>query len=503
MVTLKRPSALGILGSPSEQRAFQFFIERTSPILSAYFGHSFWSITIPQVSVEQPAIKYVVLSLSAVTENIDFDSEDPADKEVFQTVHSKAVRSLARSNEPPAIETFLIACLLFACADFIRGERTSGMRHIQAGMSMLDEWYKTKYKICGDSTAEAQMVLSIAPLYKPYLEKARTYGVAEKLHFESSPLLEGPCELTFVPEIFSCVQEARHVNDGLSHNVSVTIDSGVRDAETLAFAETVLALLYKYRIAMDNFRSQAAAHTKARYDRMLKLLQIHNLSLVMMFNSWWPSNDHHHNSCEDSRWILDLYDEFEYRCRSHFCNTILSDSSLMFHSGYIPPLFLIATSTTDPATRTRALEHLQRLHVQESIWTSCAAYKVAKILRAIDERGVRLRCCSRTTAEQYPVYVRQISKDSKDFASIQFACARCREHTVQYETLLMDISDLKCASRVRWPLDRIVRVGGFQGGVASLPSNCQCFANTSELPMKQRFDVPLRGHFEGSSTDSA
>ena len=255
MVTLKRPSALGILETPSEQRAFQFFIERTSPILSAYFGHSFWSVTIPQVSAERPAIKYVVLSLSAVTENIDFDSEDPADKEVFRTVHSKAVRSLARSDEPPAIETFLIACLLFACADFIRGEMTSGMRHIQAGMNMLDEWYKTKYKIHGDSTAEAQMVLSIAPLYKPYLEKSRTYGVADKLHFESSPLLEGPCELTFVPETFSCVQEARHVNDGLSHNVSVTIDSGVRDAETLAFAQTVLALLYKYRIAMHNFDS--------------------------------------------------------------------------------------------------------------------------------------------------------------------------------------------------------------------------------------------------------
>ena len=266
--------------------------------------------------------------------------------------------------------------------------------------------------------------------------------------------------------------------------------------KTLAFAETVLALLYKYRIAMDNFRSQAAAHTKARYDRMLKLLQIHNLLLVMMFNSWWPSNDHHHNSCEDSRWILDLYDEFEYRCRSHFCNTILSDSSLMFHSGYIPPLFLIATSTTDPATRTRALEHLQRLHVQESIWTSCAAYKVAKILRAIDERGVRLRLLFEDHSRAISCLCSSDQQRlEKTLASIQFACARCREHTVQYETLLMDISDLKCASRVRWPLDRIVRVGGFQGGVASLPSNCQCFANTSELPMKQRFDVPTSRSF--------
>ena len=502
MVNLKRPSALGILETPSEQRAFQFFIERTSPILSAYFGHSFWRITIPQVSAEQPAIKYVVLSLSAVTENIDFDSEDPADKEVFQTVHFKAVRSLARSNEPPAIETFLIACLLFACADFIRGERASGMRHIQAGMNMLDEWYKTKYRIYGDSIPEAQMVLSIAPLYKPYLEKARTYGVAEKLHFDSSPLLEGPCELTFVPEMFSCVQEARHVNDGLSHNVSVTIDSGVRDAETLAFAETVLALLYKYRIAMDNFCSQAAAHTKTRYDRILKLLQIHNQSLLMMFNNWWPSNSNHHNSCEDSRWILHLYDEFEDHRRSQSCNTILSVSSLMFHSGYIPPLFLIATSTTDPTSRTRALEYLQRLRIQESNWTSCAAYKIAKTLRAIDERGVRLQCCSRSIAEQYPVYVRQISKDSNDFTSVDFACAQCREDSVQYETLLMDISDLTCASKVRWPLDRIVRVGGFQGGVASLPIDCQCFGHTSKLVMKQSFDVPLRCHSEGSSTGS-
>ena len=306
-----------------------------------------------------------------------------------------------------------------------------------------------------------------------------------------------------MPETFSCLQEARHVNDGLSHNVSVTVDSGVRGAETLAFAETVLALLYKYRIAVYNFDSQAAVHTRTRYARILKLLQIHNQSLLMMFNNWWPSDSNRHDSGEDSSWILDLYDEFEDQSRVQSRNTILSNSSVMFHSGYIPPLFLIATSTRDLPIRTRALEHLQRLRVQESNWTSCAAYKIAKTLRAIDERGVTLRCCSRSTAEQYPVYVRQISKDSKDFASIDFACARCREHAVQYETLLMDISDLKCASKVRWPLDRIVRVGGFQGGVASLPNDCQCFAHANELLMKERFDVPLRCHLEGSSTDSA
>ena len=222
----------------------------------------------------------------------------------------------------------------------------------------------------------------------------------------------------------------------------------------------------------------------------------------MMFNNWWPSNGNHHNSCEDSRSILDLYDEFVGRCRSKSCNTILSDNSLMFHSGYIPPLFLIATSTPDLAIRTRALEHLQRLRVQESIWTSCAAYKIAKTLRAVNGRGVRLRCCSRSTTEQYPVYVRHIRRDSKDFASIEFACARCREHTVQYETLLMDISDLKCASKVCWPLDRIVRVGGFQGGVASLATDCQCLGHTSKLPIKESFEVPLRCDFDASSTDS-
>ena len=504
MVTAKRPSALAMLETPSERRAFQFFIERTSPILSAYFGHSFWSTTIPQIFAEQSAIKYVVLSLSAVTEIIDFDSQDPADKEAFQSIHSKAVRSLARSNEPIQIETFLVACLLFSCADFIRGEKASGMRHIQAGMSMLDEWYKTKYRIYGDSTAEATTVLSIAPLFKPYLEKAKTYGVAEKLHFESSPLLEGPCDVTFVPNTFSCVQEARHVNDGLSHNVSVTIDAGVRDAETIAFAATILGLLSKYRIAMETFCSQAAAHTITRYNRILKLLRIHNQSLLMMVNNWSSSDKNHYESCyENFQWILDYYDEFEGQSRLESRDISLSDSSLMFHSGYIPPLFLIATSSPDREVRARALEHLQHHHVQESNWTSCAAYKIAKALQAIDERGVPLRCCPRNTAEQYPVYVRQIRKDSKDFASIDFSCTRCREEALQYESLLIDISDLECATQVHWPLDRIVRVGGFQGGVASVPTDCGCFGPISTLRAKQSFNIPVRYNVEGSSTRSA
>ena len=107
---------MGDIVKPADRRAFQFFVERTAPILSAYFGRSFWSTMLPQVSMFQPAVKHALIALSSVTEDIEDAGVDPSDDKLFQSSYSSAVKSLAAKESPPSIQFFLMACLVFACA---------------------------------------------------------------------------------------------------------------------------------------------------------------------------------------------------------------------------------------------------------------------------------------------------------------------------------------------------------------------------------------------------
>lgn len=361
------------------------------------------------------------------------------------------------------------------------------MRHVQAGLNIIDEWYRTKYLVHGNSTPEAQVVLAVAPLFKPYLEKARTYGVCEELQFESLSLLEPSFELTYIPKAFSCVQEARHAADGLSHHLVTVLESPERDGETISLALQVSHLLQAYQVALDAFNMQSRPYTRARFGRIIRLLHVQHKVMEMLLDEWsMGSCSYYESHLEDFRFIVDHYDELEGYWEGEHPGTKFAPSrSLVFHLGYIPPLFFTVIKCPDPQIREHALQHLQWLHVHESNWTSCVAHQVAEAVSTINLSTVPLQCCARDVSEQYPVYVKLVTPFSSKSAEVHFSCAKCHARASFFQREILDFSELECVSKVHWPLERIVRVGGYQGGIAPLPSGCLCFMSPAEPSLKR------------------
>ena len=347
------------------------------------------------------------------------------------------------------------------------------MRHIQSGLNMLDEWYDTQYRQTGDSNPEDQIVLSMAPLFGPYIEKSKTYGVCAPLKCKNMSLILAACELPYVPPQFFDIKEARHCLDGVSHYVVKIVESAASDTSSMALAPKISSALHDFKLTGDEF---CLKYNKKSQAVSKKILKVHLQVLTMMLRTWPVcSTGGYRPFNEEFLFILDKYDEMqEFSQGQNIATTFTSTGNLVFHMGFVPPLFFTATQSTNHRVRRAAFRHLRQLRLIERNWSSCLAYKLAESLNAINDSPVQLQCCAYPPSAQYPIYVHEVTKDSRDTATILFSCNRCRGNgatTMLYE---VDISGLQCADKVHWPLQRIMRISGYQGGIVPQPSTCDC-----------------------------
>jgi hypothetical protein len=129
-----------IFPDDSERRSFEFYMDQTVPILSAYAGHSMWAQTLPRMAQRDPLVRYLVLNIASVVESTELRVLSLADNAVYQTNHQKVVRRLT-AESALGTDSVLLACLLLASCEFMMGNFSTGMIHVKAGLKILDEWW--------------------------------------------------------------------------------------------------------------------------------------------------------------------------------------------------------------------------------------------------------------------------------------------------------------------------------------------------------------------------
>jgi hypothetical protein len=124
--TLTRSPSLEILGNEKQRRSFHFFLTRTAPQLSAFYGEPFWSQLVLQASHYEPSIRHAITALGSLHERFENEEEfltksntDHRYNDSFGLQeYGLAIKALVQpfsQNEPQAIDVCLISCILFAC----------------------------------------------------------------------------------------------------------------------------------------------------------------------------------------------------------------------------------------------------------------------------------------------------------------------------------------------------------------------------------------------------
>lgn len=281
-----------------------------------------------------------------------------------------------------------MACLLFACCEFMKGAITAGLHHVRAGISIIEEWYSSlenpEVKV---SETTRLVVGAVAPIFMSYLDKSPTYGMGDvtvKRPARAAIMCPSP-ELPFITA-FAHIQLAFHALDGTAHYIA-RLSDWKRIEIVPAPQQKIQHLLDTWRMTFDHFVGTMTPAKKERYAVAVPLLRVyHTMFNVMLRAASSESDGIYDQFLGEFKWIVERYDDFTAFWTENGPLEFSPEglASLDYSMGFIPPLFFTATKCRDPATRMAALNHLGALRLEESNWTSCTAYMIARKIIQIE-----------------------------------------------------------------------------------------------------------------------
>ncbi|KAK0667771.1 hypothetical protein QBC41DRAFT_365940 [Cercophora samala] len=114
-----------------------------------WFSSPLFTQTIPQISQDEPAIRYAIMAIAALACSLS-PNIVPADSSVGDandyhynaalTHYGQAIRLIRLQQEPNSASTLrvaVVACILFACFEILHGSHEAAVNHISFGSLML------------------------------------------------------------------------------------------------------------------------------------------------------------------------------------------------------------------------------------------------------------------------------------------------------------------------------------------------------------------------------
>ncbi|KAM5349897.1 hypothetical protein ACJ41O_006402 [Fusarium nematophilum] len=127
--------------SQPESRALQFFYSETAPQLSGLFGHSFWSRSVLQFSLSEPAIRHALASVATLHERylspgLDIDGVPS----LALLSYNRAIRCLINMTSREDTHIVVAAGIIFTCLEFMKGDINAATMHLANTTKLLTSW---------------------------------------------------------------------------------------------------------------------------------------------------------------------------------------------------------------------------------------------------------------------------------------------------------------------------------------------------------------------------
>lgn len=114
--------------------------------LSNRFDNGFWSRTALQMAHSEPSIHHALIALGYLVKTEPGNLKHAhsrlhhPDKALYH-YHGKAVTLLAKrmTEQSFTVEVGLVACLIFVCIEFMRGNFRTAFTHLHSGLKIVSE----------------------------------------------------------------------------------------------------------------------------------------------------------------------------------------------------------------------------------------------------------------------------------------------------------------------------------------------------------------------------
>ena len=363
-----------------EGRAFDFFQHAVAPVLSGHLDGSFWTQLIPQMVVQEPAVKNATLCISSLYEQFGRRLPAQSDEKHFAVQkYNEAIRELIASKNHTIV---LLVCILFTCIEFLRGDTEAAINHCRHGIVIFNNnanelsWWATEH------LRPIFCRLSLFPFF--FGCTVSTFPALKGLDTLRLPADQPDVTL---PHLRLCLDSiatrcVRFIRSSDHYRLGQVPSEVVPDAVLLERADC-LALLGDWHLRMLTFRNK-----KRPVDSKEISCRIFEMRCLLM--KIWVNA-----ALERSDTVYDAYVE-DFQSMVALAEQALeatSDGSpprpmFTFEMGYSPLLYFAAIKCRRLQTRLAALRLMKSLAVvRENLWDLCILTAVAR--RVIElEHGV-------------------------------------------------------------------------------------------------------------------
>lgn len=420
-----------------EYRFFHLFRSDTIPLLAGSFNDTLWGSIITQASETEPFVLDCVIAIGALSMAAILLESYPRtastknrDKnrtyEYALRQYGKALKAMriALSSRQQNLRQALIACLLVFCFESYIGNQVAAITHAQSGITLLHQWKS-------NTKASSTDIQSPNPhIIEDELVQAFTRLDLQVIPLDSRPLkfhqtIKMDCftALQKMPRVFKTLDEARiWCEQLLRWNYHFRAESAVVgksqeiDMKGLPMAwqgsmdplmgttmlhdpkEVPVALLPEYRAHTSKmtqwfdafiplFSSLQMEPGRDMIGGTVLLIQA-KMSLICLASAFFTLETSYDYYLPEFSEIVALANSIAVKFSEK--SAVGSNARLVYHfdSGFIPPLFLVATKCRDRALRRKAIALLYSSPLREGVFDSICCGKMADWIVAVEEEGI-------------------------------------------------------------------------------------------------------------------
>ncbi|KAI0545121.1 hypothetical protein F4679DRAFT_488800 [Xylaria curta] len=406
-VTILAGPSFEIQVSPRSKRSFAFFVQRTCLQLAGFFGSDFWERLILQAAHHEPAIRHAIIAIGsrhelAVQQTANIDTVG-----VFALgQYNLAIKHLldpSITNGKRSVDVYFVSSILFACFENMQGNNTLAINHIQSGVKLLretayDPHTGTLHHQQFGSTSRVNSYASLETYAKIFAlldsQASKMIGdyqrpvVASSHHLISQIYGDAPIS-------FSSINEAKSIFEFGACLFSGNLDAKLSD-DAVQFPHKptedrshLAKLMAKFWLAVQELMQSKKTQLTQKEELAAAVLQLNVLVTWISFEVElrYPNSPANWDNFMDQVLEMVLLGE---KIVSYINEGGDNTVSFGWESGYIIPVYAVATNCRDHTIRHRAIAILRSVHRQEGLWNSLLIAKAAKRVMEIEEAELRI-----------------------------------------------------------------------------------------------------------------
>lgn len=391
--------SLGANNSAQERRSFDFYRAKTAPCLAHSLDSTFWNEFILQLSHSEPAIRYALVAIGALTERLPpstdhgmvSQNQDPNLKLALGS-YNKAIKHLkAQIQQNNSDLIALLTCILFICVEFLQDNINQALTLIHQGIAIIraqDRMPEGNKKDNSESRSEQKMIdYEVVPMFTRLTVLSALCGRPAVLTAAGDRGQEAP--LSFF--------DLRGARSSL-YTVMEKGHAIVRKADFCKWLEDdnieLESLRLEHATAVHQLDLWYTSFTQLQVDldpsKSSRL--IHAVSLLSMYftttSIWLATCLQKPQECYDA-----YHGQFRKIIEAAELIVNISEGQpqsemiFTFEMGLVPPLYFTASKCRHPALRRQAVSLIRRAPGKEGMWDRAEMiYMASKVIR-MEEGG--------------------------------------------------------------------------------------------------------------------